>query len=321
MGRGTTAAIVIGGVAAAAGILYYLTQKTQGQGQYILQISTTTGGTTNPAPSPSGVAYSPGEVVTITATPSSGYTIGDVLIDGISIGPSSTFQVTMNMNHTVNVIFYQGGQPPPSIPVAIVSMGSVQVIGYYGCKISLGILNTLSKIEVKMCDQNWNFGAWAHTPMQFKVIDSNGKGVPNVIVQLYPDQYPDTSKYKGYLILNDLQLNGGPLTLKTDQNGIVTVNLSYFADLSSLNQPYKLPYDAGLNYTVLYVLVPITYAPYDGSKEGLGIPFIGKGGQGVTGQTAAMGPIILNNVRAVVKDTSIPAAQGLCYCGFNVKML
>jgi hypothetical protein len=178
-------------------------------------------------------------------------------------------------------------------------------------------------VQIGICDANWNFGNYTEYPMQFKVVDENGKGVPGIDVLLWPDQFPDYSRYTGYLCLNSNNniTRNNPLTLKTDANGIVTLKLSYFCHPNALSSPDsgKLPYDAGLYYIVVYLLVLVQYTPYNGNYVALLL--VSKGGHGKTGTTAAMGNIIGNIVYAQVKNTSLQAAQGMAYCGFDVKML
>ena len=338
MGPNQKAAAAIGAVA-LVGIIaaYALTQAKGTAGKYLLQTTSGPGGNINPS-SASGIFKQPGQVVTITITANPGYTIGQVLQNGSPINSSTTdtvetYQITMNMNQEIDATFYPGGLPPIGAPTQIQALNQQTIVwGYYGCKLSVGSLNALTKVEVNTCDQNWVFGNYVwNQQIQFKVIDANGQGVPDIIVNgqhslsvaLYPSLFPDGSKYQGYLILNGQMVNqNNPLILYPNSQGIVTVNLAYFCDTASIDQPNKMPYDAGLNYTVLAVLVPLTYSPYNGSQDGLGIPLVAKGGHGVTGQgPAAMGNMQTNTVIAKVQGSSIQPASTLCSCGFNIKML
>ena len=114
-----------------------------------------------------------------------------------------------------------------------------------------------------------------------------------------------------------------PLILTSDSQGLVTVSLSYFCNPAAISSPYMLPYDAGLWINALQDLInPVTIHPYNGLFTGGVYIFTGKGGHGITGQgPAAMGPLQPNTVIAQIIGTSIPAAQTLCTCGFNIKML
>lgn len=321
MGKTDLGWVAIGGAAivTAGLIVYYVLTKKVGAEQYLLQIQASEGGTTDPPPSPSGILKPAGAVVTITAKPNAGYTVGTWLLDGVEVGNQQSIQVTMNMNHSVIVTFWEGGVEPPSYPVAITCVNSVQVLGYYGCRVTLGVLNSIQDISVHNCDQNWTWDSWADYPITFKVIDSSGKGVPNIPVILYPDMFPDTGKYSGYLALNDQMITrDNPLRLMTDQNGLVTVNLSYWYGLN--DHLLQLCQDAELYLWEIFPPIPVPivvmdYGAYDGGV------FLSKGGEGITGQNPKMGSFILNNVRAQVEGTSIPTAQGLAYCGFHVKML
>jgi hypothetical protein len=308
--------IILGGTAGYA-LYKYLTQgQTPPPGNtFLLQILPGSGGTTTPAPSPSGIVETANQVVTITAVPNDGYSIGQWIIDGVDAGNSTSLSVTMNMDHTVIVTFWEGGVPPPSVPVAITCLGSVQVMGYYGAKATQGTLG--GSVSVKNCDQNWTWENWAQYIMIFKVVDASGNGVPNVPVRLYPDLFPDTGKYKGYLALN-LQMitSSNPLNLITDQNGLITVSLTYIYGLN--DNIRQLCADAGLYLWSYEALIVWGTDVQDG--VGFGGWIYNKGGDGTTGTTAAMGPFVLNSVHAQITGTSIPEAQGLAYCGFHVKM-
>ena len=322
MNRNTKLALLAGGAIVIGAVAYAITKvlgAPQGQ-RYVLQIQAGDGGTTDPAPSPSGIFMSAGKVVTITAKPNSGYTVGNWLLDGVVLGNAQSIQVTMNMNHAVIVTFWEGGVEPPSYPVAITTVGSVQVLGYYGCQVTLGALNAITNVSVHNCDQNWAWDQWATYPLTFKVIDASGKGVPNITVQLYPDLFPDPGKYTGYLALNGQMItSSNPLTLTSDQNGLVTVNLTYTYGLT--DHLLLLSQDAGLYLWGIVAIYPFPIEVQDGAGIPFGCIFVEKGGEGITGQTAAMGSFMLNTVRAQIVGTSIPAAQGLAYCGFHVKML
>jgi hypothetical protein len=68
-----------------------------------LTITTTTGGTTNPAP---GIhEYTNGTSVQVAAIPDMDYGLDHWEIDGSNILPSNPITVTMDVNHTVNAVF------------------------------------------------------------------------------------------------------------------------------------------------------------------------------------------------------------------------
>jgi len=332
MVKGSTVAVGLGAAALlGVGAYFLMTQaKGGGTGKFLLQTSAGPGGTIKPY-SASGIYEPAGAVVTITVTANSGYTIGQILEDGNPINNSTTettttFQVTMNMNHEIDVVFYQGGQPPTGAPVAIQALNTIAYVwGYYGCQIKLGAINSLSSIKITTCDANWDFAAVEFTYIKFKVVDSNGNGIPGVQVQLYPSLFPDASKYEGYLILNAQMISqNNPLILTTGSDGTVTLSLSYFCNPTSIGSPYKMPWDAGLFINYVNPIPPFYWSirPYNGIDLGLGAVFTGKGGHGITGQgPAAMGSLHPNTVIAQIIGTSIPTAQCLCSCGFNIKML
>lgn len=322
MNRNTKLALLAGGTIVIGAVAYALAKvlgAAQGQ-RYVLQIQAGDGGTTDPAPSPSGIFMSAGKVVTITAKPNSGYTVGNWLLDGVILGNAQSIQVTMNMNHAVIVTFWEGGVEPPSYPVAITNQNTVTAFGRFGGKIELDIANAIKKVSVHSIDQNDTWDGFAEYPMYFKVIDASGKGVPNIPVDLYVGVVPDNTTYIGYVLLNmNIYTSNNPLRLYSDGNGVVTVNLGYMYGLD--DRVLKLCRDADLGFWALVGVFPIRFIAYD-ADVGIFLGFlISKDGGGATGERPAMGNFFLNTVHAKVTGTSIQAAQGLVYCGFSVKWL
>jgi hypothetical protein len=328
MGNSTKAAIAIGAAAliGGAGYLIYKQQTSGGGGPFLLQILTTpsAGGTTSPAPSPSGIYYPAGTVVTITATPASGYTVGDVLLDLTDLGAVSTFQVTMNMDHEVDVTFYLGGVPPQSNPVQIIAAATTIITGYYACQVTLAALNAISNTTVGNCDQNWTLGNWVDYPLTFKVIDANGNGVPKIPMTFYSSPAPDASKYQGYLALDDQMTspsnpitkdaNGKPLV--TGTNGEITIYASYWYGLT--DKFLALCKDAGLYVNCLVGLIPWTVTPYNGwngTESGVPCFETGKGGD----KTVPATPTLIT-ITATIPKSSIQQAQTLIYCQLHAHM-
>jgi hypothetical protein len=319
MKTSTKVALLAGGVLAVGAVAAVLS-KVSGTGEgYLLQIQASEGGTTEPAPTPSGIFKKPGEIVTIKAKPNSGYTVGTWILDGAEIGQQDSIQVTMNMDHYVVVTFWEGGQPPASYPVAITNLNTVTAWGRFGGIVELGLLNTVSNVVVSPINLSDTPGSMSEYPMKFKVVDSAGRGVPNVPVDLWVDMVPDNSKYKGYLALNmALYTSGNRLRLTTDENGIVTVNIGYMYGIA--DDMLKLCQDSDLGIWVLFGVLPARLIVHNGLSAPTGI-FVTKDGGGKTGERAAMGNFFLNTVRAQIPNTSVPATQGLVYCGFEVKWL
>jgi hypothetical protein len=73
------------------------------QAKFNLNITTTTGGTTNP---PLGnYSYWDGTKMNVTATPSLGYILDHWELDEINVGAPNPINVTMNVNHTLHAVF------------------------------------------------------------------------------------------------------------------------------------------------------------------------------------------------------------------------
>jgi hypothetical protein len=78
---------------------------------YTLTITTTTGGTTSPAPG--NHVYPSGTNVLVTATPQSGYNFDHWELDGLNVGSTNPYTVTMNANHTLHAVSKEIPPPPP----------------------------------------------------------------------------------------------------------------------------------------------------------------------------------------------------------------
>jgi hypothetical protein len=78
---------------------------------YVLTITTTSGGTTNPAPG--AYSYSSGQTVQVTAIPNSGYVLDHWELDGTNVSSSNNpIAVTMNGNHNLKAVFKTTPAPP-----------------------------------------------------------------------------------------------------------------------------------------------------------------------------------------------------------------
>jgi hypothetical protein len=85
--------------------------------EYILAITTTFGGTTNP--SPGQYTYAEGSMASVTAIPQENYVFDHWNLDAVNIGASNPISISMNKNHTLEAVFtYSPGAPPVTPPVA-----------------------------------------------------------------------------------------------------------------------------------------------------------------------------------------------------------
>jgi len=76
---------------------------------YTLTITTTIGGTTDPAPGTYG--YTADSTVQVTAIPGAGYLFDYWELDDVSVGSANPYPVTMGKNHTLKAVF--SAIPPP----------------------------------------------------------------------------------------------------------------------------------------------------------------------------------------------------------------
>jgi len=70
---------------------------------YTLTITSTSGGTTDPAPD--SYSYDEGTVVSVTAIPDSGYCFDHWELDGVDAGSANPIAVTINADHTLHAVF------------------------------------------------------------------------------------------------------------------------------------------------------------------------------------------------------------------------
>ena len=88
---------------------------------YMLTVTSTSGGTTNPVPGK--YLYEEGTVVSVTAIPESDYVLDHWELDGVNVGPGACtfcaptceFSVTMNKNHTLHAVFKEALGPTPPV--------------------------------------------------------------------------------------------------------------------------------------------------------------------------------------------------------------
>jgi len=86
---------------------------------YTLTITTTTGGTTSPVPGTH--TYSPGTVVSITASPYASYTFDHWELDDANVGSANPISVTMDQDHSLHAVFVWVGPGVPEFPGADIS--------------------------------------------------------------------------------------------------------------------------------------------------------------------------------------------------------
>lgn len=81
---------------------------------FVLTITTTSGGSTNPVPG--AYNYSSGQTVQVTALPNSGYVLDHWELDGTNVSASNNpLTVTMNTDHNLKAVFTAAPSPPTVI--------------------------------------------------------------------------------------------------------------------------------------------------------------------------------------------------------------
>ena len=129
--------------------------------QYTLTIASAIGGSTSPAGT---YTETSGTVIQVTATPNSGYTFSDWLLDGVNVGSANPYSVTMNENHILTPVF--AAIPPPT-PTTI----SLNVVAGADGSVTPSGLQTLT------IGQTYSFGATSDSDYAFDHWDLSGTDV------------------------------------------------------------------------------------------------------------------------------------------------
>jgi hypothetical protein len=300
-------AVVVPSIAVAGFLGYKLYQKVFTRTLYL---SAGEGGTTSPPPGTYRLSL--GKKITLKAVPNEGYSYGTWTVDGADWGHISEITVTMDTDHIVICTFWKGGQPPPTYPVGIKPMEEITVKELVGAWIDQYTACWSGHIRVDEF--------YGQNPLRFLVYDAQGRGVPDVDVAIWTDKPPDSHKYQGITLLNgNIHTVENPLTIKTDSQGIATVNVNY---KYGLNDNYKqICSDAGLGITFLPCTpTPIPFDDRDifNCRSWTNLVAIwSKWGEGDTATTPAMGGWAFNWIYAQIVGTAI-YTQTSVKCGYHV---
>jgi len=313
-------ALLIGAPIAIVGSILLYQKVRTAQLRYLL-IATGEGGTTDPAPG--RYQFYIGENVTITAIPDEGYTVGQWVVDGITVAEGNeSLTITMDSDHSVIVTFWKGGVAPPSPPVAIQSLGSIYVKSNIGAWFT-GTPGIDQCCHVSHCDESWNPNGMVKEPIKFKVVDATGRGVPNVDVALWTEPPPDGSRYAGVMLLDgEVHTSVNPLIKKTDETGVVYADVSYGY---GLNDKFKtICVDAGVGFQYGTAILPCVSWAY--AEDGLClwplmyVCWVSGDCETQKAGCERMGSWQINRVYAQVVGTTIGTVE-IAYCGFHVKWI
>jgi hypothetical protein len=304
------------GIGVSGGLAYFLYRKTFTR---YLYISAGEGGTTDPPP---GVYTKKlNEKVTITAVPDEGYTYGTWTVDGADWGHLPSITITMDANHTVICTFWKGGQPPPTYPVNLIPLGTIDVLTNIGAK----VLD--HKIDDKYAPgtvcfvynyytEDWTTTGLVEVPIKFQAVDSAGKGVPDIDVAMWTETIQDQSKYRGIILLNRKQTTmQAPVTVKTDSQGIAQAKVAYLYGLEDDHKTICGDAKMGVYVPLLDLTLTCPNYCYDHNCLDIVSNFttVGGGKSGVE-----LPPPWLNRVYAQIVGTAITASE-YARCGFNIK--
>ena len=81
---------------------------------------------------PESESYTEGEEVPLTMVPEEGYVVGDVFVDGVSVGSTNYLELIMDSERSVEVIFREINDSDPTVNVGVDVTVGVSTGAYYG---------------------------------------------------------------------------------------------------------------------------------------------------------------------------------------------
>ncbi len=118
-------------------------------------LSTVVSGSGNISPDPGGHQYAAGTAVSVSAAPASGWTFSYWLLNGVNVGSTSTYTVSMNADNTLTAVFKQ--QPPLTAQLTI----SVQGSGSTSPAVGNHTYDLGTSLQVTaQPNANWSFNCW-----------------------------------------------------------------------------------------------------------------------------------------------------------------
>lgn len=162
--------------------------------------------------------------ITVKASPASGYQ-ANWNVNGVDVAQGvNVYSVLVKGIASVQVSFVLAG-PQAGPPAAVKALGSAATLENF----RFWFNQATGPIAVEEDDQNWRLGKAPPSLMAFQVVDAAGRGVPNIVVNVYPDINPDATAYKTWLLFQDplgqwppyTYTSFRPLVLTTDATGVV----------------------------------------------------------------------------------------------------
>jgi len=155
--------------------------------------------------------------------------------------------------------------PPPGIPVSIRSLGPATVQTNVGAWVE-GIPCWDLVVRVRYCGRDWERDRVSYVEMGFQVLDSAGRGIPNVPVLIWGDE--PTDRFSTYLAVDGaVRTVDRPLRLLTDSSGVVRVRVSCAYGLGDGFE--ALCREARMGLRRVYCPLPVFYddlVPRDGLR-------------------------------------------------------
>lgn len=113
-----------------------------------LTVVSNDGGTTDPSGT---TTHTAGTVAVVSITPSEGYVVDDVLVDGVSVGSTNDVEVRMDADRTVEVVFRQATDADPWVNI-LVDVKVLSTGADYGTIVPSGLVRVAygSSLTVRM---------------------------------------------------------------------------------------------------------------------------------------------------------------------------
>lgn len=208
--------------------------------------------------------------------------------------------------------------PYPSIPVLVISLGTVSLTTNVGAWVE-GTPCVDQVVRVRYRTADWVSEGITKSTIYFQVLDSAGRGVPNVEVEMWSDA--PTDKYR-----TTVELDGAPRTFdkplvkRTDSRGVAWANVSCSYGLD--DGFWILCKDTGMwfrRWTCFLIIPGDTLTPMDGLQVCVRYPtfipyfVVDKGGGGETQP-------VLRRVYCRVRGTALLTFETVT-CRFSTRWL
>lgn len=228
--------------------------------EYQLHVQTSGSGTTNAT---GDTQYVNGTQVRVLATPNSGWTFSNWLLNGTNVGSTNPYPLTMNANHNLTAVFTETAPTQYTLTVGVNGQGTTNATGttVYNNGTSLHVLAT--------ANTGWSFSNWllngtnVGNTNPYLIVMNNNYNLTAVFTITPPIQYTLTVQVSGQGATNatgsTLYNAGTSVAVLASPSSGWTLSqwLLNGSNLGAVN-PYTLTINANYNLTAVFTQIPPT---------------------------------------------------------------